>query len=234
MASDQPQLKEVIASFGGTLPPWVMDDGRTGILIDLLRDCLEPSGYKVKTQLVPYARRITEFQASRVDIVTDMNEKTIGELKLEGYFSGNIYAYDNFLFSLSDRNIEINKIQQLSKYSLLSWQGAIAHIGGEYAKMAKRNKKYSETASQKTQLRMLFNGRTDFIQMDGSIYKFYRDELIKDNELNAQIAVKRTFLFGRNPNGFLFKDITIRDACVSNMNLVSKNKKYQDILYFDN
>lgn len=228
------QSKEIVASFGESLPPWVVDNGSSGVLVNLLQDCLAPSGYTLKPKTLPYARRIAEYLTGQVSVVTDINQKTIAERGLQGYYSGDIYAYENFLFSLSERALKVNKIAELSQYSLLSWQGAIAHIGGEYAAMAKQNKKYSETHNQKTQLRMLFNKRVDFIQMDGQIYQFYRQEMLNDNELDATVAVDKYPLFGKNPNGFLFKSKAARDACVANLTLIKQQNKYKDILYFGN
>jgi polar amino acid transport system substrate-binding protein len=227
------QSKEIVASFGSTLPPYVMEDGPSGILVDLLKDCLEPSGYKVTPKLHPYARRLFEFETDLVDVVTDVNEKVINDKKLEGYYTGYVYAYENFLFSLVDRKFEVKTIEELSEYSLLSWQGAIAHIGGEYADMAKQNENYSETYNQKNQLRMLFSRRVDFVQMDGNIYEYYRQQMSKESGLDVTVPVKILPLFGKSPNGFMFKTEAARDACVANLESVKKNKKYKDVLYFD-
>jgi polar amino acid transport system substrate-binding protein len=226
------QSKEIVASFGESLPPWVIEEGPTGILVNLLQDCLEPAGYKLTPKTLPYARRIAEYQTDQVSVVTDINEKTIAERGLKGYYTGDIYAYENFLFSLSERALKVNKIADLAEYSLLSWQGAIAHIGGEYAAMATQNKKYSETHNQKTQLRMLFSKRVDFIQMDGQIYQFYRQQLLNDNEFDETVAVDKSPLFGKSPNGFLFKSEAARDACVTNLKLIKEENKYKEILYF--
>ena len=227
------QSKEIVASFGSTLPPYVMEDGPSGILVDLLKDCLEPSGYKVRSKLHPYARRLVEFETDSVDVVTDVNEKVINDKKLEGYYTGYVYAYENFLFSLADRKLEVKTIEELSEYSLLSWQGAIAHIGGKYADMAKQHKNYSETYNQKNQLRMLFSRRVDFVQMDGNIYEYYRQQMLKESGLDVTVSVNILPLFGKSPNGFMFKTEAARDACVANLETVKKNKKYKDVLYFD-
>ncbi len=227
------QSKEIVASFGSTLPPYVMEDGPSGILVDLLKDCLEPSGYNVTAKLHPYARRLFEFETGSVDVVTDVNEKVINDKKLEGYYTGYVYAYENFLFSLAERKFEIKSIGELSDYSLLSWQGAIAHIGGKYADMAKKHKNYSETYNQKNQLRMLFSRRVDFIQMDGNIYEYFRQQMLKESGLDVTVPVDIVPLFGRSPNGFMFKTEAVRDACVANLKSVKKNKKYKNVLYFD-
>jgi polar amino acid transport system substrate-binding protein len=226
------QSKEITASFGGSLAPFVFEEGPSGLLVDILKECLEPSGYKLNSELHPYARRITEYQNGQVDIVTDINQKIIDERGLKGFYTGNVYAYENFLYSLSERKFKVQNINELSDYSLLSWQGAITHIGGEYAAMASKHNNYSETHNQKTQLRMLFSKRVDFIQMDGSIYEYFRQEMLKDGGLDVTVPVDVTPLFGKSPNGFLFKSEEARDACLSNMERVKQNSKYKNTLYF--
>lgn len=226
------QSKDVVASFGGSLAPWVFEEGPSGLLVDLLKDCLEPSGYTLKPKLHPYARRISEFVNGEVDVVTDINQKIIDERGLKGYYTGNVYAYENFLFSLSESEIKVSSIKELSNYSLLSWQGAITHIGGEYATMASQNENYSETHNQKTQLRMLFSKRVDFIQMDRNIYEYYRQEMLQDSDLDVSVPVDIVPLFGKSPNGFLFKTEAARDACISNMDKIKQNSKYKNTLYF--
>jgi polar amino acid transport system substrate-binding protein len=224
------QSNSLTASFGGTLAPWVQDEGKSGILVDLLKGCLTPSNYELVVELHPYERRIYEYENGNVDIVTDISSKIIEEKGLKGYFTGNLYAYENFLFALEERNVIISSIQDINGYSLLSWQGAIAKIGGEYAQMAKHNAKYSETYNQKTQLRMLFSKRVDLIQMDGNIYEFYRQELQQDSDLDVSAAVQKIPLFGKSPNGFLFKSKEARDACLSNLEQIRKDIKNTDSL----
>ncbi|MDN3640965.1 hypothetical protein QWY82_19355 [Simiduia curdlanivorans] len=211
------QPKEVLVAFGSSLPPWVLEDGSGGILVDMLKACLKPSGYELKPQLLPYARRIFAYEADQVDIVTDVNENLINERGLKGFYSGDLYSYENFLISLSARGFHITKVEDISPYSLLSWQGAIEKIGGAYAEMALKNKQYRETHNQKTQLRMLFRDRVDFIQLDGNIFEYYRQEMIADGEISKDIRVDRFPLFGKNTNGFLFRSKSIRDACVANL-----------------
>jgi polar amino acid transport system substrate-binding protein len=227
------QSKNITATFGGALSPYVMKSGPSGLLVDLLNDCLQLSGYKIKAKLHPYARRIIEYQNNQVDVVSDVNQRTIDQHQLKGYYTGNIYAYENFLFSLKQNNFKIKNIAQLADHSLISWQGAINHIGGEYAVMAKANKSYSETHNQKTQLRMLFSKRVDFIQMDGNIYDYYNQELQAEKAIDVNLGVTKLPLFGKSPNGFLFKSKAARDACVSNLESIKKDKKYQSVLYFE-
>jgi len=220
------QPKEILVAFGASLPPWVLEDGSGGILVDMLKACLKPSGYVLEPRLLPYARRIFAYEADQVDIVTDVNEKLINERGLKGHYSGDLYSYENFLISLSARGFHITKVEDISPYSLLSWQGAIEKIGGAYAEMALKNKQYRETHNQKTQLRMLFRERVDFIQLDGNIFEYYRQEMIADGEINKDISVDRFPLFGKNTNGFLFKSKSVRDACVANLAAANSGSEY--------
>ncbi len=223
----------VTVAFGNTLSPWVMKDGSSGILVDLLKDCLEPSGYIIEPVLLPYARRIKEFANNRVDVVTDINSKSIKDYALEGYFTGNLYAYENMAFSLAENHFSIDSISDLKGHSVVSWHGAASHLGSEYARMAKNNPMYLEVHQQMAQIEMLYKKRTDFIQLDFKIFEFYQKELLDSTEFSDDIKIDRFSLFGKSPNGFLFKSKPLRDACLKNIESIKLNKKYQDILFLD-
>ena len=216
-------------AFGNTLAPWVMAESNDGILIDLISEAMEPLGYEIEKVYYPYARRIRSYQSNIVDVVCDINQNNITSSNLFGHFSGNIYAYENYAFSLERNNYHFNSISDLGKYSLLSWQGARNHLGSAYDKMAANNPVYLETHNQKLQVKMLFLGRVDIIQLDKQIYEFYRVSLLKDKSVDANIAVDRFPLFGKNPNGFLFRSEKARDDFVNQVNKMKLDGRYNKI-----
>ncbi|MFT6632861.1 MAG: polar amino acid transport system substrate-binding protein [Bacteriovoracaceae bacterium] len=224
--------KNISISFGSALPPWVITTEK-GILNDLVRDCLSPSGYKVKIVLHPYARRLVSYENDSVDAVSDVNLAVIKGKNLKGYFTGNLYAYHNYAISLSSNKFSLDKVSDLSQYSLYSWQGAAIHLGAEYSKMSKKNKRYRETSQQKSQVQTLLLNRVNFIQMDDEIFKYYLKEVGKSKEFNIDQSFDKFDLLGKSPNGFLFKSKEVRDACVSNIKKM-KADKYKSILYLQN
>ena len=73
---------------------------------------------------------------------------------------------------------------------------------------------------------MLFRHRVDFIQLDGNIFEYYRQEMIADGEISKDIQVDKFPLFGKNTNGFLFKSKSVRDACVANLEAAHSGSEY--------
>lgn len=221
--------EKLIVAFGSTLAPWVMSEDDSGILIDLMRETMEPLGYEIEAVYYPYARRIKSYQAQAVDVVCDINENNIINSKLEGYFSGNIYAYENYAFSLNKNNYNFNEISELRDYSILSWQGARKQLGQEYDLMAENNPSYIETHNQKHQVKMLFVERVEVIQMDKNIYEYYHSKLVKNNEIDANLAVDRFGLFGQNPNGFLFRSAKARNDFINQINLMKQDGRFEKV-----
>ena len=187
--------KQVTISFGDAIPPWVLANG--DILVDLVKDCLEPSGYNVKVVLLPYARRLLNYSNDRVEAVSDVNQKTISKLSLKGYFTGDIYAYTNYFFSLAKNNFAPTNINDLKGHSIVSWQGAKTHLGGEYEKMADSNKRYTEIANQESQVHMMFKNRIDFAQLDMQIFNYHKNIITEKYKTDTQQKVD-IFQFSKN------------------------------------
>jgi polar amino acid transport system substrate-binding protein len=224
------QSKEKITiAFGDALAPWVIPDNNSGILIDIVKEALEPIGYELRFEYFPYLRRINSFRTNKIDVVSDMNQKTFESEKLNGHFSGEVYAYENYAYTLRANQFNFKNIRELSNYSLMSWQGAIIHLGGDYAKMAKNNLDYVETHDQLNQLKMLFRERIQVIQLDEKIFNFYRLQLINENSKLALAKVDKFPLFGRSPNGFLFKDETVKNDFLHQLNLMRQDGRYDSI-----
>jgi len=221
--------EKLTAAFGSTLAPWVMPESHRGILIELISEAMEPLGYEIEKVYYPYARRIKSYQSKKVDVVCDINQNNINNSNLKGHFSGIVYAYKNYAFSLRKRNYNFNKISELSQYSLLSWQGARKQLGSTYDLMAANNASYIETHDQKKQVKMLFRERVDIIQLDMKIFEFYRSNLIREKEIDANIEVDRFSLFGTNPNGFMFRSIKARDDFVKQLETMKIDGRYDKI-----
>lgn len=209
-------------SFGSSLPPWVIAETGNGILIDIMREALEPAGYDIIPVYVPYNRRLIAYKKGKVDVVCDVNSRTLKGLPLEGYLAADVYSYDNICVALKKRGHRIIKVSDLAGFGVVSWQGAIETIGGEYAEMAKKNVNYMELASQVLQVEMLFRGRPVVIQLDRKIFHYYRKKLAEKGKIDTSQSVDIFPLPGKNVCGFLFRD---KDAQVSFTKRFSKLKE---------
>jgi len=229
------ESKKITIAFGESLPPWVIKGESGGLVMELLNDCLSPSGYTLTPVFRPYARRLSSYITEQLDAVSDIDEAVIKSANLQGYFSGYLYAYKNFAYSLSKNKFSISEISQLQGYSILSWQGAINQMGSEYQSMANANTRYSETDKQNLQVKMLFSERVDFIQIDEQIFNYYRGGLFGDKGAPDSLAVDKFALFDRSPNGVIFRSKEVRDACMNNLrNMDVLLAKYRGLPWVSN
>ena len=222
--------QKITVALGDALAPWVMPKTNSGIIISLIKEALEPEGYEVKTLYYPYARRINAFRLGHVDAVGDINLKTFEEEKLIGFMSDETYAYENFAFSLKKRNFKFVSIDELASHSLMSWQGAIAHLGGEYAEMAKKNPLYRENHDQELQVKMLFLERFDVIQLDEQIFNYYRSKVEAEGDISTTQPVDKFSFFGKSPNSILFHNKKLRDAFNKGLKKLKTSGRYEKIL----
>ena len=99
--------------------------------------------------------------------------------------------------------------------------------------MAKNNKKYNETSRQKNQVEMLLLGRYDFVQMDLSIFNYYLEQLKKEAKIDTSQPVDKFALFGKSPNGILFKSKELRDLCLKNLKKSQEDPALKKYLYLN-
>jgi len=227
----QLQAQETLkVAFGDRLAPWVIPETDNGIIIDLISVALEPLGYKIEAEYLPYARRLKAYHLGLVDAVSDINPNTIANERLQGFFSGDAYKYENYAFSLSKRKYQFHAIADLINLRLLSWQGAIAHLGDEYADMATNNLYYSETHDQSAQVKLLFLERVDVVQLDLQIFNYYFAKEVNKGELDMSANIDRFALFGSSPNGFLFRSIKVRDEFTKQLEKMRIDGRYKKII----
>lgn len=216
-------------AFGDSLRPWVIPENSSGILVDMIKETLEPSGYSIIPVFVPYHRRITAYVQEKVDATCDINPKIMTETGLEGFLSVTAYAYENIGVSLKKNGFYFSKISDLKKHRILAWQGAKETIGKEYAEMADDNPNYRELANQETQIKMLYSGREDLIQLDSQIFYFHRKKVAREGKIDTSQPIDIFPLFGKNDCGFLFRDEKAQLAFDHNLRQLKESGRYQAI-----
>lgn len=216
-------------AFGNALAPWVMPSTNNGILLDIIKESLEPANYEIEPVYYPYGRRIRSYRAGLVDVATDINPYIMDEEGLHGFFSVIAYTYNNFAISLKERNYYLNKISDLKDYRILSWQGARAALGTEYTEMADNNPNYSEHHNQELQVKMLFRRRVDVIQLDEQIFQYYFNKVSNEQRIDTTVPIDKFPLFGKNHCGFLFRSKAARDSFNKHFLQLKKSGRYKQI-----
>ncbi|MBU2894592.1 transporter substrate-binding domain-containing protein [Colwellia sp. D2M02] len=228
--------KKITIACGDALAPWVMPEKNNGIIFSLIQEALAPAGYELEMLYYPYARRIKSYQFEDVDAVCDINEKTLAIEKLEGFLSDEAYAYENFAYALKKNHFQFSHLNDLVSHSVMSWQGAVEHLGGAYAEMAKKNPLYRENNSQELQVELLFLERFEVIQIDQHIFDYYRLKVASESNIDTSKLVDKFPLFGKSPNGILFREEHIKDLFNKGLKALKQSGRYDKIfdLYSSN
>ncbi|GEK74997.1 hypothetical protein PAT01_03010 [Pseudoalteromonas atlantica] len=225
-ACASPTKQKLVVGFGETLPPFVMSHTNSGLTLDIIKAALTPLGYEIEPRYYPYTRRAKGYAKGRIDILADINLNTANGNQLKGYISDEAYVYENVAITLKSKQFNFTKIADLTYYSLISWPSAAIHLGEEYAKMAKANTQYYEVHDQSLQVKMLFSNKVDVIQMDKQSFDYYRSTL---KDIDTTQSVDRFALFGKSPNGYLFKSKRLRDDFNIQLQKLKNSGQYHKI-----
>jgi len=218
--------QKLVVGFGEKLPPFVFPQSNSGLTVDIITAALTPLGYKIEALYYPYTRRAKDYKKDKIDVVADINLNTANGNLLKGYLSSESYVYENVAVALSKNNFNLSKIADLKNYSLLSWPSAAIHLGDEYANMVKANPRYNEIHDQSLQVKFLYLNKVDVIQMDKQSFNYFRAN-IKDIDTTQKID--RFALFGKSPNGYLFKSKKVRDDFNLQLQKLKETGKYKQI-----
>jgi len=221
-ACASPTKQKLVVGFGETLPPYVMSHTNSGLTLDIIK----AAGYEIEPRYYPYTRRAKGYIDGKLDILADINLSTENGNLLSGYISNEAYVYENVEITLKSKQFNFTKIADLTHYSLISWPSAAIHLGEEYAKMAKANTQYYEVHDQSLQVKMLFSNKVDVIQMDKQSFDYYRSTL---KDIDTTQSVDRFALFGKSPNGYLFKSKRLRDDFNIQLQKLKNSGQYHKI-----
>jgi len=149
--------------------PYIIENEskKIGFEIEVVTHLLKTMGYSSKFYNVPYGRSIRMFLFDNIDAVMTTNESILDD---HSRLTDAYIQYQNVAISLKNKNIDILKIRELSKYSIASFQLSSKILGEKFALVAKNSPLFVELISQERQLRLLKQGKVDVLVMDINIF----------------------------------------------------------------
>ena len=151
----QPQVVKISM---GNFEPYFIAEGETGIFTDILK--------LVFAELPEYQphylfgssnnRLILEYQKGNVDAVSNLFDA----IPLDACRSDLFFRFRPFVVSLRNRNITINHVNDLSQYSIITFQGAKKFLG-EGVSRYMNDEAYRELGKPAWQVRVLKDGKAD-------------------------------------------------------------------------
>lgn len=199
------QSNDVIdMAVGWHKPPYVMAESNSGFELELVRTVFQSMGYSTSAIFVPYGRSHSMLKSGLVDIVLTVN-RSVGIAPT--HLSEVYVTYQNVALSLKKSQLDIYHIEDLAKYSIVSFQNATMILGQDYANAIAQSPLYIELPEQRRQVELLLLGNTQAVVMDINIFSSLSKELTGKNTLD-QVHVHD--LFAPNPYRIGFKDQALK------------------------
>lgn len=219
------QAEVLDVAVGWTKPPYVIEVGDTGFEVELIRGVFRKMGYEIRPIYVPYGRSHYLLDKGKVDVAMTLNENIdIGE----GVFSHPYVTYQNAAISLRGRGIQVSKVSDLSRYSLVGFQNSHLVLGEEYAKTVTEASFFIELPDQKQQVEMLLKGKADLVVMDVNIFNYLSREILGQKHMQ-NVKIHKVFPPSLYRLGFL--DPALKDEFNQTLVEFKSSAKYVELVH---
>ncbi|MEH6402802.1 MAG: transporter substrate-binding domain-containing protein [Sneathiella sp.] len=207
------------------IPPYVIRNESKGIEFDILKEVLASQGYQMQPVYVPLARTLAMFKQDEVDGVMSTGLKN-----MPGCYTDSHITYWNFAISLTRKNLKIDTIMDLRGKSIVGFQNAKNYLGDAFHKMATENSNYKEFADQRTQIKVLFGGRTDVIVADRYIFEWFRNDKEVENIVDTSQHVTFYRLFEPSHFSAVFKSNKVCKDFNIGLKKMRDSGRYEEII----
>jgi polar amino acid transport system substrate-binding protein len=185
-------------------PPYIIPKTHSGFEIELMTDVFKDLDHEVSFLYMPYDQTVDMLQRKQVDVTLTLNNLS----GIAPQYLSDVYVfYQNVALSLKSKDLPIQGIQDLSKYSVVGFQSASNVLGTEFAAMVESNKLYIEMADQIGQLELLLDEQVDVIIVDLNVFHYLSLELTNSDQTEKVMAHS---FFAPNRYSAGFKDLTLK------------------------
>ena len=184
-------------------PPYIIPQNHSGFEVELMTEVFNDLDHGVNFVYMPYKQSVEMLQRKQADVTLTLNNLSGINSK---YLSDVYVLYQNAALSLKSKNLPIQNIQNLSKYSVVGFQSASDVLGADFAEAIQKNKLYIEIADQTQQLSLLLKGEVDVIIIDLNIFHYLSVKLTGSDQFD-KVTVHPLFSPSRYSAGF--KDIVL-------------------------
>ncbi len=218
---------DVTMSFGEKIPPFCFPETNSGIELEVIGEALAYQGHVLIPKYYPLARIPIAFKQNEVDAaMTDLGE----DLSLEGgYYGETAVWYDNVFITLKERNITINKPEDLIGLNVMSFQGAVKRYP-KWLEPVKKAGNYNEQNDQMLQILTLNKGRYDVVLSDRHIFRYFSIKLKKEQAFSPKAIEEHEFVKLNLKNYRpIFRAEKIRDDFNAGLKHLKETGRYQAI-----
>lgn len=208
---------------GWPKPPYVAASQVGGFEPELAAIILSELGHQTNMISVPFARSLIIAREGQAAVVLTVS----AEHGIEpGLLTQPYVIYQNVAITLSSRNIELNRVGDLSRYSVVAFQTARNVLGSEFADSVNRAKGYLEIPEQFRQVKMLMFGSVDVAVMDRNIFNYFKSQLPLAQQADTTVHE----IFDISPYSAAIQDQTLRVQFNQSLDALKADGRYQALL----
>ena len=175
--------------FGTHKPPYIYENQARGLEYDIVLAAASLCGLEVEPYYAPMERLSMMMRKGQLDAMATTNERN-GD---SPFYSDVYIRYQNVAVALRSRNLTIERISDLTAYSVNAFQRARVMLGSEYQTMAESNPRYREEAFQIARNRMLYSGRVDVVVTDMRILRYFNLEVHTQVDVSQPLTIYPIF-----------------------------------------
>ncbi|MBQ4829210.1 transporter substrate-binding domain-containing protein [Alteromonas sp. MMG017] len=215
--------KQIEVVVGWTKPPYVISEQDSGFELELVRAILLEMGHDMSPIYVPFGRTASLVKKGGMDIGLTLNP---GHDIDPAILTDAYVYYQNVAVSRTDRNLEINEIEDLLGHSVIAFQTAISVLGEEFKNTLAHQKNYMELAQQERQVNLLLLGSVDVAVLDRNIFQYVKHQLPVEKQHDTKIHE----LFPVSSYSAAIRDEQLRNEFNSVLAQFIKDGRYQSLL----
>jgi polar amino acid transport system substrate-binding protein len=149
---------------------------------ELFRQLLNELGYDVKFVAAPHARLTRMLQNKELDMAARQNIEPNSGL----FYSQPYLEFHNLVFALANFPDPLKKVQDLSRYSVASFQNASKVLGAEFATAMKNSPAFREVVDHNQVIDMLQRQRTQLLVLDKvTFYRRWNEKGLKPEQVKT-------------------------------------------------
>lgn len=180
--------------------PYVIEETQSGFELELIQQVLAKIGKKAEFVFVPFGRSEKMLKIPDISAVITVNEHMFPNNK---NLSESYINYQNIAISMKKNALTINSIDDLSHYSIATFQLAHKVLGEEFSLAATSSPMYIQVANQEKQVELFLLGRVDVLVMDVKIFLHYLNKL---DRIKQQSDIAFHYIFPVSPYRVAFKN----------------------------
>lgn len=149
---------------------------------ELFRQLLGELGYKVQFVAAPHARLTRMLQNKQLDMAARQGGEPVAGL----FYSQPYLEFHNLVFALSGFPDQLHTVQDLSRYSVASFQNAGKILGDEFSLAMKSSPSFREVVDHNQAIDMLQQQRTQLLVLDKvTFYRRWNEKGLADHKVRS-------------------------------------------------